>query len=135
LTCCACALSLPRCSSGGRYGRAEQEGRNPASPPPSATRQRCPAHEPPPISCRWLASSLPCLHAKGCHFVGVPEKKGKTIPVLTPAMHRGPEWVIRGNLFRTNSAHLLAMSGSSTPGFEALPTCQIRRNVRELQGR
>ncbi len=87
LTCFACALYLPGCSSGGRCGREGQEGRSPSSPPPSATRRRCRARGPPRRSCRWCACSLPCHHGKGRRFVRVPEKKRKTIPVLTPRAH------------------------------------------------
>jgi hypothetical protein len=84
LTCCACALRLPRCSIGGRYCREGREGRNPVSRPPSATRRRCRAHGPPRRSYTWFACSLPCHHGKGYRFMRVPEKIRKTIPVLTP---------------------------------------------------
>jgi transposase-like protein len=67
--------------------REGQEGGNPFSPPPSATRQRCPSREPPPRSCMWCACSLPCPHGKACYFVRVPKNKGKTIPMLTPRAH------------------------------------------------
>jgi hypothetical protein len=87
LTCCACDLCLPRCSSGGHCGREGREGRNPFSPPPSATRRRCRARGQPLRSCRWCACSLPCQYGKGCRFVRVPEKIRKTIPVLTPMAH------------------------------------------------
>jgi hypothetical protein len=83
----ACAVSLPLCSSGGHCGREEREGRTLFSPPPSATRQRCRARGPPQRSCRWCACSLPCHHVKGSHFVWVPEKIRKTIPVLTLMAH------------------------------------------------
>jgi hypothetical protein len=89
LTCCSCALSLPLCSSGGRCGRDGREGRHPFSPHPSATRQRCRAGGPPQRPCMWCACPpLPCHHGKPYLFVWVPEKKRKTIPVLTLRMHR-----------------------------------------------
>jgi hypothetical protein len=87
LTSCSCALSLPRCSSDGRCGREEREGRNPFSPQPSATRQRRRAGGPPQRSCMWCACPLPCHHGKAYRFVWVPEKIRKTIPVLTLWVH------------------------------------------------
>jgi hypothetical protein len=131
----ACARCLPRCSSGGRWPRAGREGRSPSSPPPSATRRRCRARGQPQRSCRWLACSLPCHHAKGCRLIGVPEKKRKTIPVLTPVMQRAPDRVIREDFFESGCAHLLAVSGSSTPGLVALVACRVRNSVRVLRGR
>jgi len=83
----------------------------------------------------WLACSLPCHHGKECHFVRVPEKKRKTIPMLTPVMQSAPDRVIPDDLFQASPAHLLAVSGSSAPGFEDLLMCQIERSVSLLQER
>jgi hypothetical protein len=123
---CACALSLPRCSSYGRYGRKVQEERCPFSPPPLATRRRYRARGPPQRSCRWCACSL--CHApydKGCRFVRVSEKIRKIIPVLTLralCAHR-PSCYIR---VQTSASQLLAMSGSLTLGFAVLLAPWIR---------
>ncbi len=81
---CACALCHLLCSSDGRYGRAEQEGRNPASPPPSATRSRCRARGPLRRSCMWCACSLPYSHGKGRGDRVYRNWLGEPIPVLGP---------------------------------------------------
>jgi hypothetical protein len=113
---CASALCLPRCSSGGRCGHDERERRTPFAPLLSATRQRCRAREPPRRSCMWCACSLPRHHGKGSHFVWVPEKKRKTIPVLTLMAHCANRLSCYLRV-HTNTAQLLAMSAGSTVGF------------------
>jgi hypothetical protein len=127
--CRACALHLPRCSSGGRCGREEREESNLFSPPPSATRRRCPARGPPRRSCRWCACSLPCHYGKASRFVRVPEKKRKTIPVLTPRA-RYANRLSRYIRFHTSAAQLLAMSGSPTEWTRG-PSCVLgKRKVK-----
>ena len=59
--CCASSPCLPRCSSGGHCGRAEPEGRNPASRLSLATRQRFRAHG------QLRRSYTLCVHALPCH--------------------------------------------------------------------
>jgi hypothetical protein len=113
LTCHACALGLLRCSSGDRCGREEREGRNPFSPPPSATRRRCRARGQPLRSCKWFACSLPCQYGKGDQFVRVPEKKRKTIPVLTPRA-RYANRMSRYIRLQTSRRYLLVMRGGPT---------------------
>ncbi len=124
-TCRACALCLPRCSSGGHCDLEEREERNLSSPPPSATRQRCRSRGQPRRSCRCLACSLSYRHGKVCRSVRVPEKKRITIPVLTPGARIANRMSCYIRL-PSSATQLLAMSGSSTVGFVVLLASRIR---------
>jgi hypothetical protein len=66
---------------------------------------------------------------------GTGKEKKNYSGVNTREAQRAPDRVIPDDLFQASPAHLLAVSGSSTPGFEDLLMCQIERSVSLLQER
>ena len=121
--CSAFSPCLPRCSSGGRCGRAGPQGRNLASHPSLATRQRFRARGQPRRSYTLCVYAPPCHQYRGQHSASVPVFFRIPVPAaitFAPCLAiRAPTARIAGVLWARSSVGRAPPSHGGGQGFES----------------